>query len=325
MEEIQHLRAEIDALRKSTSWRVTAPLRALGRALRPGQQIAPPATTTAEHSPDHRCRLCGGETAQIFRKAVLGRLDIGYHRCSSCGSIQTDQPYWLEEAYSIPGVHIDVGIAQRTIKTVLALSAFLRHIEFPKTAVAVDFGAASGLLARFMRDAGYDFRAQDRYDNPFFVNYFLADDLKALRPSLLTAFEVFEHLPDPKSALTELFELGCELIVFSTWFCDGHAEEWRYFAPECGQHVFFYSDRALRQFAAGFGYELKICGPLQVLVKADSPMCEAVDSFPAIAENAIRNEGAAFVSSALEDNPNIDRDYQVAEKLLNSELERRKN
>jgi hypothetical protein len=43
------------------------------------------------------CRLCPGAAAEVFRKTILLRHDVGYRRCADCGSLFTDQPHWLDE------------------------------------------------------------------------------------------------------------------------------------------------------------------------------------------------------------------------------------
>jgi hypothetical protein len=201
---------------------------------------------------------------------VLLKYDVGYQQCDQCGSVQTDPPYWLDEAYEIPGVHIDVGIASRTIQMWIVITALLERIGFAPEAPALDFGAASGLLCRLMRDSGYNFYAYDRYSRPFFVNYFTRDDISSLNPRLITAIEVFEHLPNPAEAISQLLRANADILLFSTWLADGQADDWSYFVPECGQHVFFYSERGLRAFADRLGYDLQIGWPLHVFLRRSS-------------------------------------------------------
>jgi hypothetical protein len=217
------------------------------------------------------CRLCGGDAAFVFKKSVLGRYTVSYFRCLSCDSIETEAPFWLDEAYAIPGVHIDVGIASRSVKNWAALVSLFEQIELPRDALIVDFGAASGLVARLVRDLGYNMRSYDKYSVPSFTSYFNADHPQQSQPCVVCAFEVFEHFVDPAAELAALLSSGPELIVFTTWFCDGQPDDWIYFVESCGQHIFFYSERAMRQVADGAGFDLVLTTYFQLLVRHDAP------------------------------------------------------
>jgi hypothetical protein len=50
------------------------------------------------------------------------------------------------------------------------------------------------------------------------VNYFTVNDVSALRPKLITAFEVFEHLPDPGASIGKLLRVGADVVLFTTGF-----------------------------------------------------------------------------------------------------------
>ena len=56
-----------------------------------------------------QCKVCGKPTAPLFKKLVLRKYDVQYHQCPSCGFIQTEEPYWLEEAYSSAISDLDLG------------------------------------------------------------------------------------------------------------------------------------------------------------------------------------------------------------------------
>ena len=61
------------------------------------------------------CKICGSAT-EIFDKAVvLQKYDVTYFRCQTCGTIFTEKPYWLDEAYSEAIAAIDVGLVHRNI------------------------------------------------------------------------------------------------------------------------------------------------------------------------------------------------------------------
>jgi len=50
------------------------------------------------------CRLCGGEARLYGGRSVLGKYEVAYYECGQCGSLQTEEPYWLEEAYRVEGL-----------------------------------------------------------------------------------------------------------------------------------------------------------------------------------------------------------------------------
>jgi hypothetical protein len=205
---------------------------------------------------DAACRLCGGVTTYLFSKRILSRHDVGYHQCQECGSQQTDFPSWLDEAYAIPGLHIDVGAPTRSIKNWLATTVLLDSLGIPLEAKGVDFGAGPGLFASLMRSVGRDFHTFDAFTRPIFSSYSSISGLGDMSPDILTAFEVFEHLPEPKATLDDLFSREVPLILFTTWPVDDQAEDWIYYLPDCGQHVFFYSREALERQGKDHGYDM---------------------------------------------------------------------
>ncbi len=269
------------------------------------------------------CRLCGGDAPPAFRKLVLRRHDVSFHRCGTCGSVQTEQPYWLDEAYAIPGVHVDVGIASRTIKNWVALAALFELIGLPREALVVDFGGASGLLARLLRDVGYDARSFDKYSTPAFTSYFNATHPKLSKPRIITAFEVFEHFVDPKAELSALLDGRPDLVAFTTWFCDGQPDDWIYYAEDCGQHVFFYTQKAIRDFAESKGYELMLTSYFHAFVRRDAG-ATFLDGFQAFQRDAQRlaHEKARplFEDIAL-GNAHMEADYKKAEAWFKADLD----
>ncbi len=112
---------------------------------------------------DDRCRLCGGETKVHFTDLILRKYTCRYLLCSACGSLQTEQPYWLEEAYGTGSIaDADSGVFLRSINSlcVIFLSAWL--LRMPKRARVLDFGGGNGLLCRMLRDVGFDARLTDQ-------------------------------------------------------------------------------------------------------------------------------------------------------------------
>lgn len=226
-----------------------------------------------------KCRLCGKVSRFKFELEVLAKYRVGYYECSACGSLQTEQPHWLNEAYAIPGVHIDVGQAARIIQTWIRMCYLLESIGFKADRRCVDYGGSSGLLTRLMRDAGYDYFSYDAFDSSKYANYFALERLESCSPELVSAFEVFEHFPDPSDALTRILTTQPGLVVFSTQFYEGQGKDWDYLVPSCGQHVFFYRERALEQFCTAHGYTYRRGPDFCVLLKAGSEYLPKVEAW----------------------------------------------
>jgi Methyltransferase domain len=212
----------------------------------------------AEHGPtkeptrlqDIPCRLCGGNCTENFRLRGPQGIDISYFECTNCGSLQTQEAGWLHEAYASTNLAItDMGAAQR----VLYNHAFVLMVaKILRLRTILDFGGGDGLLCRLLRDRGLDAWTTDEYATPTYARGFEGN--LARNYELITAFEVLEHLPQPRAALDGLFETGPRFIIASTEIYSGQDSSWWYLAPREGQHIFFYSRHALQVLASRHGY-----------------------------------------------------------------------
>lgn len=272
------------------------------------------------------CRLCGGQARHAFDKIVLRKHKVRFYRCTTCGSVETQKPFWLDEAYSIPGVHVDVGIASRTIKNWVALATLFTGVGLNGSDLVVDFGGATGLLARLLRDVGYNAKSFDKYAVPSFTSYFNADHPQESRPRVVTAFEVFEHFEEPRQELTSLLAHGPDLVVFTTWFCDGQPDDWIYYAEDCAQHIFLYTQSAMRNFANAQGYDLVLTSYFHVLVRkqATAAIRDRLAQFTANAQNLAGAKARELFESVALGNGHMEADYKVAEALFKNDLDKRK-
>ena len=205
-----------------------------------------------------RCRLCHGSVDKQFDLTVLGRHEVGYWRCRDCGSLQTEEPHWLAEAYSHSLTLSDVGAVRRclTNRAVVWLVLRLQRMRQPRL---LDYGGGSGLLCRLLRDIGIDAWACDPHGSCEYAQAFRIEMGGAGTGTfeVVTAFEVLEHLQRPDEDLAKLFRMDPEVLIASTVpYSANYDESWWYLSPGHGQHVFFYSQRALQMIADRYGYSL---------------------------------------------------------------------
>src|ERR1700730_9135404 len=106
------------------------------------------------------CRLCQGRLSFRFKSTVLGRYSVHYFECRECRSLQTEPPYWLNEAYSHNLSGLDTGAAQRNLHNLAA--CYIISKLFGATD-AIDYGGGDDLLCRLLRDYGLNCFVSDKY------------------------------------------------------------------------------------------------------------------------------------------------------------------
>ncbi len=229
------------------------------RALRP---ISP--------TPDTACLVCGGHAPCIgavdFDKGDDERTQsqpcpyspVRYHRCSFCGfTFAPEFLSWSEQDFRDKVYNDDYerhdpdyrierprANANYMVKLFGGLGRPARHL---------DYGGGNGALSHLLTQQGWTSRCYD----PFAQS---APDLSSLgRFDLITAFEVFEHVPDPNQLvenLKHLMDKAC-LVLISTLVTDAvppgqSVLEWWYCAPRVG-HVSLFSRHSLITLALRHG------------------------------------------------------------------------
>lgn len=204
-------------------------------------------------APTKTCPISGTTMKPVFMGRILCKYQIQYYYCEECGLLQTEEPYWLEEAYRSDTPNIDTGMISRNLTNQRRLEMILYRL-FRCKGQFLDLGGGSGLLTRLLRDIGIDCYTSDKYSQNTMACGF--DPPDGLRATGLFAFEVFEHIVDPLTFVKEAFEqYQCKTIVFSTLtFKDAIPPvDWWYYVLEAGQHVSFYQARTLAFLANNLG------------------------------------------------------------------------
>jgi hypothetical protein len=188
----------------------------------------------------------------------MGKHEAAYFRCTECGFIQTEAPYWLEEAYASSAINrADVGMVQRN-QRIAKVTRALITLLFDGSRRFVDYGGGYGLFVRMMRDTGYDFYRYDKHCNNLFAADFEACHPPGEKFELLTAFELFEHLADPVAEVRGMLEFSDSVFFTTEIVPEGNPvpDSWSYFGLEHGQHISFYTLRSLELLGQQFGLRL---------------------------------------------------------------------
>jgi hypothetical protein len=201
-----------------------------------------------------KCKICNAVAEHWENALMLGKYSVAYCRCTACGFVSSEEPYWLAEAYATAITGSDVGLIKRN-SDLAAIGTVLLRAFFAGSGTFLDFAGGYGLFVRLMRDYGFDFRWYDRYCSNLFANGFAADLNHKGVYSLVTAFEVFEHLVDPVAGLDEILSYSRN-ILFTTDLLPEPTpkpDQWWYYGLEHGQHVSFYTRKSLEILAAQKG------------------------------------------------------------------------
>lgn len=200
------------------------------------------------------CKVCCQETAEFGTAIVLSQHTVRYYRCKECSFIQTEEPYWLDEAYSEAITASDFGIATRNLWMARVTQAIILTF-FNNRGKFLDYGGGPGLLVRLMRDAAFDFYRKDKYSSNLFARGFEGEEERRQQYELLTAFEVFEHLVQPYEEIAKMLQYAPS-IFFSTLLLPTPTpalDRWWYYGREHGQHVALYSQQSLEALAVRLG------------------------------------------------------------------------
>ncbi|MBS1952288.1 MAG: class I SAM-dependent methyltransferase [Bacteroidetes bacterium] len=212
------------------------------------------------------CKICSTESSFLFKTNVLNTYNVSYFKCSACGFIQTEKPYWLEEAYKNPINISDTGIVlrnQRLSRIVTSLIVLL----FNRKEKILDYAGGFGLFTRMMRDIGFDFYWSDPYTKNEMARGFEVEPGRKYH--LTTTFESFEHFENPRKELETILQFS-ENIILSTELVPSPvpaAADWWYYGTEHGQHIALYTKKAFEELARQFGLHYYNLDNVHILTK----------------------------------------------------------
>ncbi|AYQ56210.1 hypothetical protein THERMOT_2229 [Bathymodiolus thermophilus thioautotrophic gill symbiont] len=193
---------------------------------------------------------------------------VYYYLCNQCSFCFAPAMYqwslddFSKKIYNDEYINIDPdSLKTRPEENANNINQFF--LEKKKEIRHLDYGGGNGLLSDLLTKQGWDSSSYD----PFVNRDVNIKNLKKF--DLITAFEVFEHVPDVDNLMLELSTLIKEdgIVLFSTLLSDGNLEKnkrinWWYVSPRNG-HISVFSKNSLailaknhqfntNSFSAGF-------------------------------------------------------------------------
>jgi hypothetical protein len=208
-----------------------------------------------------KCNICQSKVQFAFKNKILNKYLINYYKCFKCGFLQTEPPYWLNEAY-LESINLcDTGILHRNSVLTNFVSTLL-FLHFPKNGKYLDYAGGYGIFTRAMRDIGFDFSWEDSFTKNIMAKGF---EKKENSFDLITTIESFEHFENPIQQIEKILSSGKNLF-FTTQLINSEIpspKKWAYYGFNHGQHISFYSKETLEFIAKKF--KLNLCSDGKLL------------------------------------------------------------
>ena len=181
---------------------------------------------------------------------MLQKYSVEYFKCTRCGYVQTEEPYWLHEAYESSINHSDTGMIMRNL-WLRNVATTLIYFLFDNKGRFLDYGGGYGVFVRLMRDVGFEFYWQDKHTENLFARGFEFTDTENNLVELLTCFEAFEHFVEPAAELEKLLSVSRNILLSTEFIPDPppSPDEWWYYGSEHGQHIGFFKKKTFEYLA----------------------------------------------------------------------------
>lgn len=228
---------------------------------------------------DSRCPVCDGPTEMLdvvdFNKSCeelrgkflpLSGRAVYYHRCSNCFFSHAPEfrnwpdDKFLRDIYNEE--YLDVDPDYERVRPRGNVDYIKSLFDKEKQEIKhLDYGGGNGRLCELLRGEGWNSISYD----PFPKND--VDLATVGKFNFITAFEVFEHVPDIDRMMRNMEKLMSSrcLVIFSTLLSDGNIKSnerltWWYASPRNG-HISLFSSKSLAVLAEKNGLTFGSFGP----------------------------------------------------------------
>jgi len=198
------------------------------------------------------CPICSSKSEIYGKGVVLNKYEISYFRCSRCGFINTEKPYWLDEAYGRVVSDNQKFRAQQNVPIVIS---YIKEQLDPK-GFYLDYGCArNAYFVEIMRKYCFKFVGYDKYEK-------VLDQYKgklSRQFEMITSWEVFEHLPNPKEVVSEMLQYTNVIMIGTQRVQLNNPPKlnWNYFSRPSGRHISFYTMESFGILGKEFGLKVE--------------------------------------------------------------------
>jgi hypothetical protein len=195
------------------------------------------------------CRICSTPIFYPYASATVLGHSIYYYDCSVCGYCQSEEPFWLQDAYKNSINDSDTGILARNFANVFVTTATLAFLG-KQSGKVLDCAGGYGVLVRLLRDYGIDAHWTDAYSENILAKGFSHIN-DTLSYDLVTCFEAFEHFTDPLSELLGMLKYSNSVLISTSLISDPPPKPsaWDYYGLDHGQHIGFFRPKTLLYLA----------------------------------------------------------------------------
>ena len=198
-----------------------------------------------------KCRCCENHIADKIFSGKIFKKEVAYFECDECKYVQTEEPTWLEEAYTNSINDSDTGIMLRNLSNVPLVMATMTLMH-NRNSTIVDYSGGHGFLVRLLRDMGVNALWDDPYSKNLVAKGFeYKNNAKAI---MVTAFESFEHFIRPCEEMVKLINIAPNILLTTSIIPNPTPNplDWWYYGLDHGQHIGFFRLKTLQYIANKF-------------------------------------------------------------------------